>query len=83
MTTQNVNFASMRRIRERHLDELGARAQERRRVVDVLDYLHRTHNIEPPRFAYELLDCRMSKDEIGSEERVRGHVARRDADILR
>jgi hypothetical protein len=77
----NVNSIRIH-VQDAHLDELGARAQEIRRIVNVLDDLHRTNNIEPPWFPYELFDCPMSKDEIGSEGRVRRGMGRRDADIL-
>ncbi len=66
-----------------HLDELRARAQERSRVVHVLDDLHRTDNIEPPRLPHELLDGRVPEREGVSEARVRRSVARRDADVVR
>ena len=41
------------------LDQLRTRPQERRRVIDVLDDLHRTYDIELLRFLYECLGRRM------------------------
>ena len=76
--TQTFQYAYMYEMayeRTAHLDELSARPQERRRVVDVLDDLHRTDNIEPPWLTHELLDCPMSKDDIGCEGRIRSSVA--------
>ena len=75
-----------------YLDQLRTRPQERRRVVDVLDDLHRTHDIEPLRFLHERLSRRMPERQRprrrrrccrASETWVRSCVARRDADVFR
>jgi len=42
-----------------YLNQLRTRLQERRRVIDVLDDLHRTYDIEPLRFLHEHLGRHM------------------------
>ena len=43
-----------------YLDKLGARREERGGVVDVLENLHRAHDIEPLRLPYKGLRGRMA-----------------------
>jgi hypothetical protein len=49
----------------------------------VLDDLHRTYDIEPLRFLHEDLSRSMPERQRRCQTRVRGCVARRDADVFR
>ena len=73
-----------------YLDKLGARREERGGVVDVLEDLHRAHEVEPLRLLYKGLRGRMAVREraarcrrcrAGRERGVSCCVQRRDGDV--
>jgi len=74
---------------ERHLDELGACAEESPGVIDMLDDLHGAHDVESAAFCAEqclsrgVLVLETSTRRGWSEVRVERGVVRRDGDVCR